>query len=216
MSIEMVLSLLSTDGCAPASKPQRVIPGGLGESALIGTLHARTLHVILRPRRRRTRTHKWSTAKCSVYQVPALSVSSCLYLGACPELPRRGLRLRKARGRAPGRCQSSMAGVVLVYTLCVCLCHVCVALATRASFVFIRKLTFGAYDRSTRQIIAHGDGLSARALEASDAAARCDGRIAPGPSPPPRSPGWLPLRRRSCSRRRTVSAVPFAAARGAL
>ena len=66
----MVLSLLSTDGCAPASKPQRVIPGGLGESALIGTLHARTLHartlhVILRPRRRRTRTHKWSTAKCT-------------------------------------------------------------------------------------------------------------------------------------------------------
>jgi hypothetical protein len=111
----MVLSLLSTDGCAPASKPQRVIPGGLGESALIGTLHARTLHVILRPRRRRTRTHKCEvvkTAKCDVYQVPALSVSSCLYLGACPELPRRGLRLRKARGRAPGRCQSSMAGAV--------------------------------------------------------------------------------------------------------
>jgi len=108
----MVLSLLSTDGCAPASKPQRVIPGGLGESALIGTLHARTLHVILRPRRRRTRTHKCEVVNGQVYQVPALSVSSCLYLGACPELPRRGLRLRKARGRAPGRCQSSMAGAV--------------------------------------------------------------------------------------------------------
>lgn len=147
MSIEMVLSLLSTDGCAPASKPQRVIPGGLGESALIGTLHARTLHVILRPRRRRTRTHKWSTAKCSVYQVPALSVSSCLYLGACPELPRRGLRLRKARGRAPGRCQSSMAGVVLVYTLCVlvsCVCgpgHTCIiCFYTETNFWRLRPL----------------------------------------------------------------------------
>ena len=79
MSIEMVLSLLSTDGCAPASKPQRVIPGGLGESALIGTLHARTLHVILRPRRRRTRTHKWSTAKCTKcppYLYPAVCISA--------------------------------------------------------------------------------------------------------------------------------------------
>ena len=117
----MVLSLLSTDGCAPASKPQRVIPGGLGESALIGTLHARTLHVILRPRRRRTRTHKCEVVNGQVYQVPALSVSSCLYLGACPELPRRGQRLRKARGRAPGRCQSSMAGVVFsIYTVGAC------------------------------------------------------------------------------------------------
>ena len=78
----MVLSLLSTDGCAPASKPQRVIPGGLGESALIGTLHARTLHVILRPRRRRTRTHKWSTAS----SVPSAR-PICIQLSVSRRLP---------------------------------------------------------------------------------------------------------------------------------
>lgn len=144
----MVLSLLSTDGCAPASKPQRVIPGGLGESALIGTLHARTLHVILRPRRRRTRTHK-SGQRPSVPSARPICIQSCLYLGACPELPRRGLRLRKARGRAPGRCQSSMAGVVLVYTLCVkvlvsCVCgpgHTCIiCFYTETNFGRLRPL----------------------------------------------------------------------------
>ena len=209
----MVLSLLSTDGCAPASKPQRVIPGGLGESALIGTLHARTLHVILRPRRRRTRTHKWSTAKCT-------KCPPYLYPAVCISAPARSCHdaacgcARRGEGRLAGVNRQWPVSFSIPRVSCV---EPCGHVSRHVHHLFLYgKLTLGAYDRSTRQIIAHGDGLSARALEASDAAARCDGRIAPGPSPPPRSPGWLPLRRRSCSRRRTVSAVPFAAARGAL